>query len=247
MKKLLTTLVCALLLLSFAASACAAGMLQKGDRGPSVKALQEALVNGGWADLVCDGIYGPKTEAAVKYYQKQNGLQATGRAGSTTLTNLLGTSDVDLNTEGNNSPTSGSTGPEVYKIQSRLKELGYAVGPLDGKFGKKTLAAVRCFQDLNGLPVDGKVGPKTSEALFGSDPVKYYKKTTYTKLRRGDSGADVKKLQQKLAELSLYTGAITGYFNYATYTAVCDYQNIHGLKVDGIAGQQTLSSLYGTP
>ena len=71
MKKLLTTLVCALLLLSFAASACAAGMLQKGDRGPSVKALQEALVNGGWADLVCDGVYGPKTEAAVKYYQKQ--------------------------------------------------------------------------------------------------------------------------------------------------------------------------------
>ena len=240
MKKLLTTLVCALLLLSFAASACAAGMLQKGDRGPSVKALQEALVNGGWADLVCDGIFGPKTEAAVKYYQQQNGLKATGRAGSTTLTNLLGTADVDLNTEGN-------TGPEVYKIQSRLKELGYTVGPLDGKFGKKTLAAVRCFQELNGLPVDGKVGPKTSEVLFGSDPVKYYKKVTYTKLRRGDSGAAVKKLQMTLADLGLYAGEITGYYNYATYTAVCDYQNAVGLKVDGIAGQQTLSSLYGTP
>ncbi|MBR5345434.1 MAG: peptidoglycan-binding protein [Clostridia bacterium] len=247
MKKLFTTLVCALLLLSLVVSASAASMLQKGDRGPAVKALQEALVNGGWADLVCDGVFGAKTEAAVKYYQQQNGLKATGRAGSSMLSTLLGTPEVDLNTEGNNSPTSGSSGPEVYKIQSRLKELGYNCGPLDGKFGKKTLAAVRSFQQLNGLPVDGKVGPKTSAVLFSESAVAYHKTVTYTKLRRGDSGAQVKKLQQALAAEGLYTGEITGYFNYATYTAVCDFQNIHGLKVDGIAGQQTLSTLYGTP
>lgn len=246
MKKLFTILVCVLLLMSIAVSASAASMLQKGNRGPAVRALQEALVSGGWADLVCDGVFGAKTEAAVRYYQQQNGLKATGRAGSNMLNALLGTPEVDLNTEGNNSPTSGSTGPEVYKIQSRLKELGYSVGPLDGKFGKKTLAAVRSFQSLNGLPVDGKVGPKTEAVLFSSDAKAYYKTVTYSKLRRGDSGAAVKKLQQALAAEGLYTAEITGYFNYATFTAVCDFQNIHGLKVDGIAGQQTLSTLYGT-
>ncbi len=246
MKKLLSVVLLVVLLTTMGVTAMAASLLQKGDRGATVRALQQALVDGGWADLVCDGVYGPKTEAAVKYYQQHNGLQATGRAGSNTLTKLLGSANVDLNKDGGNSPSQGSTGPSVYKIQERLKALGYPVGPLDGKFGKKTAAAVRTFQALNGLPVDGKVGPKTEAVLFSSDAKAYYKTVTYSKLRRGDSGAAVKKLQQALAAEGLYTAEITGYFNYATFTAVCDFQNIHGLKVDGIAGQQTLSTLYGT-
>ncbi len=247
MKKLLTVAALVVMLACIAVSASAAGMLQKGDRGPTVRNLQQALVNGGWADLVCDGIYGPKTEAAVKYYQQMNGLQATGRAGSVTLTNLLGSADVDLNVPGSNSPSQGSTGPTVYNIQVRLAALGYPVGPQDGKFGRRTAAAVRSFQQLNGLAVDGKVGPKTSAALFDAGAVPYHETVTYTKLRRGDSGPRVSQLQQKLADLGLYTGAITGYYNYATYVAVMNYQSALGLKVDGIAGQQTLSSLYGTP
>ena len=247
MKRLISIIALAVMLTCIAVSASAAGMLQKGDRGPTVRALQQALVNGGWADLVCDGIYGPKTEAAVKYYQQRNGLQATGRAGSVTLTNLLGSSDVDLNTNGNNSPAQGSTGPTVYNIQVRLASLGYDVGPLDGKFGRRTAAAVRSFQSLNGLAVDGKVGPKTSAKLFDSSAVAWHATVSYTKLKRGDTGAQVTKLQQALTDAGLYTGTITGYYNYATYVAVIDFQTIHGLKVDGIAGQQTLSLLYGTP
>ncbi len=246
MKKILSVVLLVVLLMTMGASAMAASLLQKGDRGPTVKALQQALVDGGWADLVCDGVYGPKTEAAVKYYQQKNGLAATGRAGSNTLNKLLGTSDVDLNVDGGNSPSQGSSGPTVYKAQVRLKALGYPVGPLDGKFGKKTAAAVRSFQQLNGLAVDGKIGPKTSEALFSDSAVPYHKTVTYTKLKRGDSGAAVSKLQQALKDAGWYHGEITGYYNYATYTAVCDFQNYYGLKVDGIAGQQTLSTLYGT-
>lgn len=246
MKKLLTIIAVVVLLAGVAVSASAAGMLQKGDRGETVRQLQQALVNGGWADLVCDGIYGPKTEAAVRYYQQCNGLQATGRAGSVTLTNLLGSADVDLNTDGSNSSSQGSTGPTVYNIQVRLNELGYAVGPLDGKFGPRTNAAVRAFQSLNGLTVDGKVGPKTTAALFSDSAVAYHTTVTYTKLRQGDTGAQVTKLQQALYDAGFYSGNITGYFNYGTYVAVCAFQTAYGLKVDGIAGQQTLSTLYGT-
>ena len=247
MKRLISIAAIAVILACIAVTASAAGMLQRGDRGPTVRALQQALVNGGWADLVCDGVYGPKTEAAVRYYQQMNGLQATGRAGSVTLTNLLGSADVDLNVPGSNSPSQGSSGPTVYNIQVRLNALGYNVGPLDGKFGRRTDAAVRDFQRLNGLTVDGRVGPQTSAALFSDSAVAYHTVVTYTKLRRGDSGAQVTRLQQALAAAGLYSGAITGYFNYATYVAVIDFQTAHGLKVDGIAGQQTLSLLYGTP
>jgi peptidoglycan hydrolase-like protein with peptidoglycan-binding domain len=60
----------------------------------------------------------------------------------------------------------GSQGPEVAQLQTRLKELGLYAGPLDADFGGGTLAAVKAFQQANGLTVDGQVGPQTWAALF---------------------------------------------------------------------------------
>ncbi len=247
MKKLLTTAILAILMLAVVSSAGAVSMLQQGDRGSAVRQLQQALVSGGWADIACDGVYGPKTAEAVKYYQKMNGLTATGRAGSITLKNLLGTDNVNVNPAGGNSLTIGASGPDVYNVQVRLKALGYSVGALDGKFGKKTQAAVVSFQQLNGLKADGKVGSKTLERLNAADAVAYHKTTTYAKLRRGSTGTAVSKLQTALKAAHYYDGAITGYYSYATYVAVVEFQKANNLKPDGIAGQQTQSLLYGTP
>jgi len=58
-------------------------------------------------------------------------------------------------------------GEDVLLLQERLFELGYTeVGAPDGVFGKLTEAAVRRFQERNGLEVDGYVGPQTWKALF---------------------------------------------------------------------------------
>lgn len=59
----------------------------------------------------------------------------------------------------------GSQGDEVRKIQTRLKELGYDPGFVDGIFGEKTRKAVVAFQRDNGLSQDGIAGPKTLAAL----------------------------------------------------------------------------------
>ncbi len=59
----------------------------------------------------------------------------------------------------------GSTGEEVYKIQSRLLSWGYYRGDVDGQYGYLTYSAVRDFQAKNGLMVDGIAGPQTLEAL----------------------------------------------------------------------------------
>ncbi len=244
MKKLTAVVLILVLTLSVVLSAGAAGILQIGDRGESVRKLQQALVNQGWADIKVDGIYGPATAAAVQYYQRQNGLTATGRAGTTTLTNLLGSADVDLNPDGSTTISSGSSGVTVRQIQQRLLALGYNCGTVDGKYGKRTVAAVKNFQALNGLTPDGKVGPKTNAKLFASDAITYHVVVVYTKLKRGDSGDAVKKLQTTLKAKGFYTGLITGYYSYGTVAAVEDFQIANGLKVDGIAGQQTLSLLY---
>lgn len=55
----------------------------------------------------------------------------------------------------------GSTGSEVRKIQTRLKQWGYLNGSVDGIYGSKTEAAVKKFQTKHGLTADGIAGPKT--------------------------------------------------------------------------------------
>jgi lysozyme len=57
------------------------------------------------------------------------------------------------------------SGPEVRKLQKRLHDLGFAPGVVDGIFGSGTDAAVRAFQQANGLELDGIAGAATMKAL----------------------------------------------------------------------------------
>lgn len=66
----------------------------------------------------------------------------------------------------------GTKGNDVKQMQKVLKQLGYELGNfgenkdgIDGVFGSVTQAAVRAFQEANGLTVDGIVGPETLKAL----------------------------------------------------------------------------------
>ena len=59
----------------------------------------------------------------------------------------------------------GSTGETVRTIQTKLKRWGYYDGQVDGVYGSGTAAAVRYFQQKNGLTVDGVAGPATLQAL----------------------------------------------------------------------------------
>lgn len=59
----------------------------------------------------------------------------------------------------------------------------------------------------------------------------------------GASGAMVTDLQQKLAALGYYTGAIDGQYGSGTQAAVKLFQQQHQLDADGIAGAKTLALL----
>jgi peptidoglycan hydrolase-like protein with peptidoglycan-binding domain len=62
-------------------------------------------------------------------------------------------------------------GGDVRAVQQRLLDLGYwQVGVVDGVFGPQTEAAVRLFQEENGLAVDGVVGPQTRARLSSAVP-----------------------------------------------------------------------------
>ncbi|MCA1961952.1 MAG: peptidoglycan-binding protein [Desulfomonile sp.] len=51
----------------------------------------------------------------------------------------------------------GYGGPEVERIQLKLKELGFYGGHIDGAFGGGTESAVRAFQRARSLAADGRV------------------------------------------------------------------------------------------
>ena len=59
----------------------------------------------------------------------------------------------------------GSRGPAVVYLQQRLTALRYDVGGVDGVFGYSTLHGVYAFQKVQGISVDGVVGPITWSRL----------------------------------------------------------------------------------
>lgn len=59
----------------------------------------------------------------------------------------------------------------------------------------------------------------------------------------GSTGQEVKNIQYRLSKWDYYDGKIDGIYGYKTYKAVRSFQYKNGLKVDGVAGAETLSAL----
>ena len=146
-------------------------VIVNGARGDPVVNLQKSLKKVGFDPGVIDGIFGSKTEAAVKQFQAGNGLLVDGKVGPNTkaaLCSALGSapdrSDATCDTT-STVIVNGARGDPVVNLQKSLKKVGFDPGVIDGIFGSKTEAAVKQFQAGNGLLVDGKVGPNTKAAL----------------------------------------------------------------------------------
>ena len=163
----------------------------------------------------------------------------------------------------------GTTGPGVVTIQTELNRISqnYPAIPkiptVDGIFGARTEAAVRKFQEVFGLDVDGIVGRATWYALVRlyvavnslaelrsqgqrfyanswalSDPIEY-----------GDRGIKVEHLQYMLSVLAAYIPQIPdltvdGIFGPATRSAVIAAQQRFGLPQTGVVDYNTWDEIY---
>lgn len=78
-------LLATLALLVALMSSAQAASLKKGASGDDVITLQKKLKNWGYYSGPIDGIFGSKTEEAVQYFQRKNGLTADGVVGQATL------------------------------------------------------------------------------------------------------------------------------------------------------------------
>ena len=165
----------------------------------------------------------------------------------------------------------GDSGRNVELIQIRLNRISRnfpgipKITPTDGFFDNRTTDAVRKFQEVFGLVVDGIVGKATWNRInFIYNSVKeLYQitsegltqeelQTTFPgSLSEGSSGVGVLSLQYYLAYISLFVPSVIsvafdGDFGPATTNSVLSYQKTYGLNQTGVVDEITWDSIQKT-
>lgn len=134
----------------------------------------------------------------------------------------------------------GDTDERVPDIQLRLMELEYMEGDQPTNlFGEQTAEAVKRFQRVHHMNETGEADELTQEILFSEQAATY-------KLQEGDSGSDVRRLQNQLYDLGYYGDKRNGYFGSATQEALMAFQKKNKLETSGIADQETRDVLFSS-
>lgn len=137
----------------------------------------------------------------------------------TTTTNLATTTTIAATTTTTTVPGPPLTATDTtYRVQRDLIALGFFDGQVDGIAGEETQAAIKAFQTAQGITADGEFGPQTDAAMV---PLLI------------DDADYVEALQEKLTELSLYTGPIDGDYGKGTRAAVEKLQGSCDLEKTG--------------
>ena len=135
-----------------------------GDSGAHVRRIQLKLKYMGYFTGACTGRYGDATQQAVKRFQANNALEASGEVDLETYLKLF--SDNAVAVVSVSSIRRGDTGNTVSAICGRLQELGY---PANESFDYRSELGVMLFQKVNDLDVSGVADEATRNLLFSED------------------------------------------------------------------------------
>ncbi|WP_269392322.1 peptidoglycan-binding protein [Maritalea porphyrae] len=154
---------------------------------PTAFFVQSKLFELGYFKQKVDGYYGPKTAAAIREFEVENGLTATG-AISDDLVSILNSGRVavpfaapkvtpvsnadpllNIAQQATTDATQASSSPVpselVAKVQAGLNSLGYDVGKVDGIQGEATATAIRKFETFYNYDQTGKITPELLDML----------------------------------------------------------------------------------
>ena len=260
-------------------------LLRRGSAGEEVRTLQTRLrrIARSFPAIpladVNTGVFDGATDAAVRGFQRTFGLTPDGIVGPNTWNRTISIFNAvkrlnELDSEGISLADAtalyasnlrmGDHGFDVRALQLYLDFVGIfypSIGRVaaDGAFGPQTDGALREFQRMNGLTVDGVAGRATHNAL----------RTAYTELynsltpeqarpfypnyafSQGDTGEKVRLLQTMLAALAQRIPGLQplipdGVFGPATANAVRVFQRYAQLPVSGDVGILTWNAVLNT-
>ena len=141
----------------------------------------------------------------------------------------------------------GASGKTVKKIQTRLNELGYPAGKVDGKYGDETQLAINLFCDAIHVREHRYITRKVQKKLMAKDAPSY---DPYLPLKKGDQGISVLYMQQRLKELGYNPGKLDGVYGKQTVAAVALFQKDNAIKLGKkekageVASREMLIKLY---
>lgn len=167
-----------------------------------IRQAQQGLIDLGLLDGKADGIAGKKTAAAVRAFQSQTAMPETGILDAATCEAIKAAKPAS-----------------VKDVQQRLIDLGYLQGAADGKWGGRSTAAMKLFQQLHDLNATGSADAMSVTRLFQDDAT-----AIPAPLRSGASGEAVSKLQRKLDQFGFMTDPVDGSYARGTVSAVKAFQ-----------------------
>ncbi|MDM7923414.1 MAG: peptidoglycan-binding domain-containing protein [Pyrinomonadaceae bacterium] len=187
-----------------------AATTEKPKRAPAFRAnadqIKEAQTKLKAANLFAGeatGKYSDDTRAAIKAYQKANGLRSSGSLNRATLEKMgialtdaqktIPVRDSDyLKPKGTGTAADGSkpkrvifraTPDQIKEAQAKLKAGGMYSGEQTGKLNDDTRAGIKKFQEANGIKVTGTLNRETLEKMS----------ITLTEKQKADAAAEAKK------------------------------------------------------
>ncbi len=135
----------------------------------------------------------------------------------------------------------GSSGAEVSDLQYRMSDLGYYDGEVSGRYDNALVGAVKGLQKDLGLAQTGITSKELEEVIFSDEaPVAAGQIT----INEGKSGPVVKKLQEALQNLGLYTGPLDGVYDVEVSDAIKAFQKVCGYTADGVATPEVQQLVY---
>ncbi|WP_027965261.1 peptidoglycan-binding protein [Halalkalibacillus halophilus] len=202
-----------------------------GDRGDPVVSLKEKLVElgfAGWSNP--SQFYGSITAGVVADFQEAYGLTPNGVADTETINR------INAALQEASMYQIGAEGEHVVEMKQKLVDMGF-VGwnPPSRFYGSITASYVSEFQEYYGLAVTGEADAQTRAKMDEVLNPPY---------RDGDRGQPVVELKEKLVELG-FAGwsSPSQFYGPITSGVVEDFQQAHGLTVNGVADLQTLAKL----
>ena len=244
-----------------------AQLLQFGDEGDDVLALQTRLQELQYYTGNLSGKYREGTQKAVTAFQADFELDQTGVADVRTMALMFSVKNRPLRYS--------YKGEDVKELQTQLTQLGYYTGKIDGNYLDSTRKAVEELQKKNGLEADGVADPELQDMIAagqilsradgpdvtstpapnlsifrvdGSEdgvpvsdtPVPFTKKLS----SKSTNKKLIKQLQTRLQELGYYENEISGNFQKYTTRAVKKFQLQNGLEQTGVVDETTWNLIF---
>ena len=229
----------------------AAQVLEDGSSGETVSVLSKRLCDLGYLQEISSE-YDETVAQAVSDFQTANDLDVTGVADIDTQKKMNASDAVtreqfmaafSARYQGKRLQA-GNSGDEVKMLQTALAEAGFYDYPADGEFGEGTRRAVAEYQRANGLEATGVADGPTLLRLYEGQSVTREEFEQSCCAEKGDSGAKVKTIQDRLNQLGYFVGETTGTYGENTQSAVAEFQENNDLEKTGSVDYATYEKLF---